>query len=262
VLVRLDGGFGTSEIINFLLAEGYQFVVKLYSTSRAIKLCRDLQEAQWLADPKQAGRSAALLDEVEYYPQAQQKQLVQVGVRCVLTGEAKAKKKAKAKNLRTEEEDSSPSYSYHVLVVQRPSLKVGLDREFKAELVLGQLAFYDKRATIESASFCGDKQGLGLARRRKHSLAAQEMLIGLGQIAHNLIVWQRYELSKEEAKIAEYGIKCWVRDWLGLGGRLTFKGGQIVKVRLPLRHELTRQFESALSEWASQSGVRLILRQT
>ncbi len=129
-------------------------------------------------------------------------------------------------------------------------------------MLLGQLAFYDKRAGIESASFCSDKQGLGLAKRRKRSLFGQEMLIGLAQLAHNLIMWQREQLSNNEPKVADYGIKCWVRDWLGMGGRLTFQDGQIVKVRVPKRHEVSRQFKSVLKQWASQSGVRLILRQT
>ena len=88
------------------------------------------------------------------------------------------------------------------------------------------------------------------------------MLIGLAQLAHNLIMWQCKQLSENEPKVAEYGIKCWVRDWLGMGGRLTFQDGQIVKVRVPKRHEVSRQFKSVLKQWASQSGVRLILRQT
>ncbi len=93
------------------------------------------------------------------------------------------------------------------------------------------------------------------------------MLIGLAEIGHNLIIWLRNQLSQAQvgqvgAKVAEYGIKRWVRDWLGLKGQLSFKGGRIVKVPGPKRHELSRQFKTVLVGWASQSGVRLILYQT
>ncbi len=257
VLLRLDAGFGTGDILNYLLEEGYQFVVKLFSSSRASKLCREVKE--WHSDPKQSGRAMALLEAAPYYEKDVKRQVLQIGVRCRLTAPATKAKNLKSAGVGGEE---AKLYSYHVLVINRPELAVRLEGEFKTELLLGQLAFYDKRAGIESASFCSDKQGLGLAKRRKRSLFGQEMLIGLAQLAHNLIMWQREQLSKNEPKVAEYGIKCWVRDWLGMGGRLTFQEGQIVKVRVPKRHEVSRQFKSVLKEWASQSGVRLILRQT
>lgn len=261
VLLRLDAGFGTAEIVNYLLEEGYQFVVKVFSSSRARVLCREVRE--WVADPKQAGRASALLGQAPYYEKDLGQKVVQIGVRSQLSPGAVAKttKKKKA-GAALEPEKTSEPYSYHVLLVQRPNLTAALCGEFKNEVVRGQLHFYDKRAGMESASFCGDKQGLGLAKRRKHSLVGQEMLIGLCQLAHNLIVWLRHQLSQEAPAIAEYGIKRWVRDWLGTSGRLTFVAGKIVKVRLPKRHELTRQFNKALKSWASQGGVRLILRQT
>lgn len=192
---------------------------------------------------------------------------MQIGVRTRLTAQVTAQVKAKAHKSPNSKagEPSTPTdklYSYHVLVVKRPQLAARLEGEFKTELLLGQLAFYDKRAGIESTSFCSDKQGLGLAKRRKRSLWGQEMLIGLAQLAHNLIMWQRGQLSAKAPKVAEYGIKCWVRDWLGMGGRLSFQAGQIVKVRVPKRHELSRQFKLVLKQWAAQSGIRLILRQT
>ena len=46
LLIRLDGGFGTSDVIEYLLAEGYQFIVKLHSASRSKKLGQALEESQ------------------------------------------------------------------------------------------------------------------------------------------------------------------------------------------------------------------------
>lgn len=50
LLIRLDGGFGTTAIIEYLLCEGYQFIVKLHSSSRSKKLGQALEENQWHCD--------------------------------------------------------------------------------------------------------------------------------------------------------------------------------------------------------------------
>jgi hypothetical protein len=161
-----------------------------------------------------------------------------------------------------EEEVSTPEerYSYHVLVIHRPTMNGLMQSDFKDDLTLGQLHFYDKRAVIENASFCADKQGLGIAKRRKRSLVGQEMLLGLAQLAHNMMIWMRDQLSPIIPEVGEYGIKCWVRDWFGMGGRITFKGGQIVKIFMPARHEVARRFNQALCHWAKQIGIKLVLR--
>jgi len=88
VLLRLDAGFGTSDILNYLLEEGYQFVVKLFSSTRANKLCREVKE--WQADPKQSGRAMALLEAAPYYEKDHTRQVLQIGVRTLLTAQAKS----------------------------------------------------------------------------------------------------------------------------------------------------------------------------
>lgn len=125
-----------------------------------------------------------------------------------------------------------------------------------------QLHFYDERAAIETASFAADKQELEIAKRRKRSLAGQEILLGLAGLAHNLVIWLRNWLSVYDQRLNQYGIKRWVRDWLAIKGRVSLANGQIVKVRLAARHEMVRQFKSALAQLFLQSGVRLILHQS
>ena len=46
-LVRLDGGFGTDENVEWLCSRGYQFVVKGYGGGRAKKLARSVPEEAW-----------------------------------------------------------------------------------------------------------------------------------------------------------------------------------------------------------------------
>ena len=50
LLIRLDDGFGTTDIIEYLLAEGYQFILKLHSAARSKKLASSLEESAWLCD--------------------------------------------------------------------------------------------------------------------------------------------------------------------------------------------------------------------
>ena len=59
-------------------------------------------------------------------------------------------------------------------------------------------------------------------------------------------MWARGWLSEFEPKLAGYGIKRWVRDLLTMKGRLTFKAGRIVKVRLSCLHGFARRFFAPL----------------
>ena len=77
--------------------------------------------------------------------------------------------------VRTPSADQPGSLYYAVLVSSLPLTP--------QEAVEG----YDGRAGIEN-DFKGDKQGLGLPARRKRKLAAQEMVVLLAGLAHNLLL--------------------------------------------------------------------------
>jgi hypothetical protein len=261
VLIRLDSGYGTTEIINHLWREGYQFVVKLFATSRARKLGREVDPEQWQADSCHNGRTSTLLGVPHPY-QGGERKLHQLGVRCPLSEKSLAARQAKAaaRAERTGKEPLVDEYEYSVLIISTTHL--AQQEDWQPSQLVEQLHFYDSRATIESASIRGDKQGLKLVKRRKHTLAGQEMLILLAQLAHNLIVWARSWLSELEPKLAEYGIKRWVRDLLTMKGKLTFKDNKLVKVRLSGLHQLARRFFNPLATFFGQIGVRLILAET
>ena len=269
VLIRLDSGYGTSEIINYLLSEGYQFVTKMFATLRAKKLDRAVSEAAWHSDPCHQGRSASVLtaEAASFYSLPEGGgPLQQIGVRCHLGPKSLAErvKQAALKAAKTGKAPVSDEYQYSVLVIST-ALVADWASNAEAEVavstaqLLEQVHFYDQRATIESASFRGDKQGLKIGKRRKQSMAGQEMLILLAHLAHNLIVWARGWLSETAPKLADYGIKRWVRDLLTMPARLTFKGNVLVKVRLSRHHQLARQFFVPLAAFFSQIGVRLFL---
>jgi len=59
-----------------------------------------------------------------------------------------------------------------------------------AAVLLAYVYFYDQRGGGET-SFKDDKQGLGLTTRTKKRFAAQQMVLALGILAHNVLVWAR-----------------------------------------------------------------------
>jgi hypothetical protein len=256
LLIRLDGGFGTTAIIEYLLAEGYQFIVKLHSASRSKKLAHAVKEEAWACDQNGLRWARVLGGEVSsLYASSGSSQAISAGklqliaVRCKREADDKPKKKTKIK--------AKSEYVYSVLAVRRETIKSSEDLAGAA--LLEQLAFYDDRATIESASFRGDKQGLKLIKRRKASLYGQEMLILLAQLVHNLVIWARDWLSEEEPRLREFGIKVWVRDLFTMPGRIKFKAGQIVKVHLRRGHQYARRFFEAFYHFFAKSEIRLFL---
>jgi DDE family transposase len=259
VLLRLDGGYGTTEIIDYLLAEGYQFVVKLFSSSRATKLAKSLPEAQWHADTCHERDYSLLGVEANqpYQLTTAVPALVQIALRC--KSQSKSHKKGDASPAKVEAKAAPARYRYSVLLIRRTGLVKDKGGSVSTQQGLAQLHFYDQRAGMEVTSFEADKQGLAIAKRRKRSLVGQEMLLGLAQLAHNLIIWLRGWLSQHSAQIRQYGLKRWVRDLFGLSGRITFRAGQIVKVRVSPHHELVRHYFKVLKHFFRPSGVRLIL---
>ncbi len=60
------------------------------------------------------------------------------------------------------------------------------------------MTFYDQRGGGIETSLKGDKQGLGLTKRNKKHFEAQHMLVLLGSLAHNVVVWARKWLSSPQ----------------------------------------------------------------
>jgi len=63
-----------------------------------------------------------------------------------------------------------------------------------------------------------DKQGFGMAKRQKRKAEAQDMLVLLNQLAHNVLVWARSWLCEESPQLIRYGVLRFVRDLLSISG--------------------------------------------
>jgi len=96
------------------------------------------------------------------------------------------------------------------------------------------IAYYDDRAACE-IEIQGDKSGLKMEQRRKKSLAAQEALVLLTDVAHNLLAWIPRWMGLE-ALLASFGKTRWVEDILSLPGRLFFDQDQLSEVQLNRHH--------------------------
>jgi hypothetical protein len=76
--------------------------------------------------------------------------------------------------------------------------------------LMAYMAFYDQRGGGIETTFKGDKQGLGLTKRKKKRFEAQHMLVLLGTLAHNVVVWARRWLAIAEGP--HCGMMRMVRD--------------------------------------------------
>src|SRR5262249_42099413 len=54
---------------------------------------------------------------------------------------------------------------------------------------------YDGRAMLE-ATFCQDKQALGLVKRRQRTWEAQQVVLLLARLAHQILLWSKRWLSR------------------------------------------------------------------
>lgn len=108
------------------------------------------------------------------------------------------------------------------------------------------IACYDDRGACET-EIQADKGGLKLERRRKKHLAAQEALILLTDIAHNLLAWTPHWMFPAEP-LAEFGTTRLTEDVLSLPGRLLFHQERLVEVQLNQLHPYAAEVATGL-EW-------------
>jgi len=156
------------------------------------------------------------------------------------------------------------------------------------------LADYDLRSGVCESVFCQDNQGLAQRKRRKHRFIAQQVLMLLTQIAHNLIVWikqwsidaivfgqrcddwvkqikQKWQtdfqtpesiFNKSIAMLAERGIKRFTHQLFALTGTLTIKNGKLVRVALKAGYPMIDRIAIALTALLTETNVVIVLGKT
>lgn len=231
-ILRMDSGGGSIDDINWALARGYHIHTKDYSRQRARKLGQSVTE--WVDDPQIPGRQLGwVTTPAPEYIRA----VGRIAVRW------------KQKN---------GQWEYAVVISTLLPLDVIMETGQPPEQVLNHnavlLAYvrcYDDRGGGAETAFKDDKQGLGLTKRNKKRFEAQQMVVLLGALAHNVIVWARRWLAPHEPKIRRFGMKRMVRDVFHLSGFLVRNcRGRLVEVvfnqRAPLVRGLARSLDVLL----------------
>ncbi|HXZ05256.1 MAG TPA: transposase [Ktedonobacteraceae bacterium] len=241
-IVRVDAGGGSLDDVNWLLARGYQVQGKDYSGQQAKRLASTVEH--WFTDPQQPERQFGWVTEVSH---AYVRPVKRVAVRC-------------------HQQDGQFAYgvllstlpAQHVLVLTGQQLSV---LEDPAAVLLAYVTFYDQRGGGVETSFKSDKQGLGIGKRSKKRFAAQQLVMLLGTLAHNVIVWARHWLTSPT--LQHYGTLRMVRDVFHISGfLLTDACGQIVQIVLNQSAPLASALVHPLRELLLCAHVAINLGQT
>lgn len=227
-IVRVDAGGGEAEDINWLLHRHYWVLAKAKSWRRAHKLAASVTE--WHLDPKVPEREVGWVTAPYAYVTA-------------------------TRQLAVRHRKKNGKWSYHVLVFNLTDVMLYdlADQPMPQapnamDVLLTALHAYDRRGGGVETQNKGDKQGLGLSQRNKHAFAAQEMLVVLGQLAHDVVIWTRNDLANADPRLQKYGVQRTVRDALHIDGQVTIgPNGQVEQVILNSRHPLATAFHNACS---------------
>jgi hypothetical protein len=156
-------------------------------------------------------------------------------------------------------------WSYSLLVSNAPDTllavlgHVPIRRALRAiDRMLAMLYAYDRRGGAAETQFKGDKQGLFLAKRNKRSFAAQEMLILLAQLAHNLLIWTRKTLPDTQPALHHLGILRLVRDVFAMPGKVELDAqGHILAITINQRCPFAVVLVQAFTASLATAGIEL-----
>ena len=242
-IVRVDAGGGSVGEINWLLSQGYEVMAKDYSGQRAQKLA--LSVTEWVDDPRIEGRQVGW---VQATTTAYEREVRRIAVRC--------RKKNGQWGIGVLISTLSP-LSVLALTGQSPS-KVTDD----AAVLLAYVSFYDARGGGVETAFKYDKQGLGITKRNKKRFEAQQMVMLLNQLAHNVLIWARGWLAEALPQIERYGLLRLVRDIWHISGFVERdRHGQIIRIVLNQLAPLARGLGMALRRLLAPSQVVVNLGQ-
>src|SRR5215210_5414809 len=243
-ILRVDAGGGSLADVNWALGRGYQVHAKDDSTQRATALAGSV--TAWVDDPRTPGRQVGW---VTLPPSEYVRPVRRLAVRC--------RKK-------------DGGWGYGVIISTLPPrdaillTRQPLDRVADpAAVLLAYVYFYDQRGGACETANKGGKQGLGLTKRNKKRFAAQQMLMLLGTLAHNVLVWARRWLAPRCPALARYGLLRLVRDVGQLSGFLRLDAaGHIVAVVLNRAAPLAPGLATAWGVLLADDGIAVCLGQT
>jgi len=243
-LLRIDAGGGSLDDVNWALSRGYQVHCKDYSGQRARRLAASV--TTWIEDPDEPGRQMGWVEEPapEYVCD-----VVRIAVR---------KRK--------------PNGQWGIAVLISSLLQASICDLTEADtqrgvdpvrVLLAHVHLYDQRGGGVETSFKGDKQGFGVGKRNKKRFEAQQMVMLLGSLAHNVVVWVQQWLGTSASPLQHYGPLRMVRDVFQVSGFLVFNAlGQLVQIVLNQAAPLASVLASPLRKLLAPMHIALRLDET
>jgi hypothetical protein len=213
-IVRSDAGFGSDANVNRALDAGWQVLTKNKGGRRPTAFARKIAEKDWVACSAERWLSPAV---------------------------------------------SPPSYTRPMTCLVMRFLTSR--REIKYAILLCSvtqwtmqevLAYYDDRGACET-EIQADKGGLKLERRRKKRATAQEVLVLLTDLGHNLLAWVRPWMFPT-APLASFGTMRMIEDVFHMPGRLCFCGERLTEVQLNRRHPYAAEVADGLKRLLEHFG--------
>jgi len=243
-IVRIDSGGGSLGEINWLLGRGYQVHAKDYSGVRTKTLAESVRE--WIPDPSDHSRQMGWVTipaDLYCHP------IRRIAVRC------------RKKN---------GQWGYGIIISTLSPKEVllltgGYEQEVNAPkaVLLAYVNFYDQRGGGVEIEIKEDKQGLATSKRNKKRFEAQQILIQLEALAHNLLIWARHWLSPHCPKLAQLGIKRLVRDVFQMDGFLIFDPAiNLLQIHLNRADPLANELAGGLASLLALEQVALSLGET
>jgi hypothetical protein len=242
-IVRVDAGGGSVADINWLLAQDYQVMAKDYSGVRAQKLA--LSVTNWVDDPGIEGRQVGWVRAASC---AYVREVRRIAVRC--------RKKNGSWGVGVLISTLSP-LEVLVLTGQSPT-KVRDD----AAVLLAYVYFYDARGGGVETAIKDDKQGLGITKRNKKRFEAQQMVMLLNMLAHNVLIWARGWLALHLPQLRRYGLLRLVRDIWHISGFVELdRHGHLSRIVLNQMAPLAQGLSAALQRLLTPTQVVVNLGQ-
>lgn len=240
-LLRVDAGGGSVDDINWALERGYEYHGKDYSARRAHALAQTVSE--WVEDPKNPGRQVGWVS-CQEHPYV--RPVRRLAVRCMKDNGEWGVGVIVSTLLP---EEMIPLSGQPMHCVKDPTA-----------VLLAYVYFYDQRGGGVETSLKEDKQGLGLTKRNKKRFLAQQMLVQLAALAHNVIVWTREWLAPHCPRIGGLGLVRMVRDVFHTTGTILLDpSGRIKEITLNRDDAMARQVRKPLKRLLKPLRVSVIL---
>ena len=243
-VLRMDAGGGSFNSINYLLRRGYHVHCKDYSVKRAASLAKDVR--QWTDDPRHPDRQLGWVE----------------------AGSPGYVRKVRRLVMRWRKRNGQ--VCHHLLLSTLAPADVmqlmGQSSELTTDTQAVAVAYarlYDGRGGAVEIELKESKQGIGLTKRNKKRYAAQQMVMLLGTLAHNVVVWAKRWLVADAPKLKRYGVPRLVRDVLQVSGFLEMEGAEVIKrIVLNGASALARHCVKSLRALLKREHVSVILGET